>query len=173
MDRSIVIGHGIKAELADATYIHLREVVHDNMCFYDADTREISYAPAPPRVYAAGSFAGDGTAINNVAYSCSCTSYTMIEDKSAPFNPFGFGRRPEPGDNFGPNEPGHYKIKFTKPLTHVNYSITIQPQAVLHYLQLTSDVVERTQDYFTFRICDTPNSIDEAFNFTVFDYNNV
>ena len=126
MDRSIVLGHGIEAQLNDATHIHLREVVHDNMCFYDADTHEISHAPAPPRVYAAGSFASDGTAINNVAYNCSCVSYTLIEDKLAEYfkEPFGFGRRPVPPIpgrlGFDQEEAGHYKIIYDTPLTHIN-----------------------------------------------------
>ena len=119
------------------------------MCFYDADTHEISHAPAPPRVYAAGSFASDGTAINNVAYNCSCVSYTMIEDKLAEYlkKPFRFGRRPvQPvngGRGFDQMEAGHYKIIFDTPLAHVNYSITVQPQVVRHDLQLTSDVVKK------------------------------
>ena len=96
MDRSIVIGHGIEAQLHDATYIQLREVVHDNMCFYNADTSEISYAPAPPRVFAAGSFAQDGTAINNVSYNCTCRSFTMVANKAKEYlrEPFGFGQNP-------------------------------------------------------------------------------
>ena len=153
------------------------------MCFYNADTSEISYAPAPPRVYAAGSFAQDGTAINNVSYNCTCRSYTMVLDKareSFELMPMGFGLFPipytglvgvGPDYGFGLDEPGHYKIIFNTPLTHVNYSITIQPQAVRHYLQLTTDVIAKTKEFFTFRICGTSNSLDEAFSITVFDYN--
>ncbi len=123
-----------------------------------------------PKVHACGSFASDGTAINGVSFNCTCISATMYDFNTA-INPEGFGQRPETSGGFGPYEAGHYKIKFTTRLTHVNYSISIQPQATQHFLNLTSDVISKDQNYFTFRICGQPNSLDEAFSFTVFDYN--
>ena len=174
-DRSIVIGNGITANQADAVLIPLRENEHNSVCYYDSDTHELTHASTRPYIFAAGSFNHEGVPDNNFSYNCSCISYNTTP-RSIKIDPTGFGLQPifsNPRFYFSDvEEEGHYKIVFNTPLTHVNYSITIQPHALMHILRTFTDGMVKTSEYFTFRVCGSESviAVNEAFSITVFNY---